>query len=291
VSSDSELIRLYEPTPLGTNALKRLGDKIGRREPLDPGDVDLYQAFLLDAKNRVNAVQQAVEEIIEQTSKPLPRLASADIAGRDKTLSTLADKLERSPSEKLPAIHDVAGVRIVARMTLLEQGILTSALMGLFDQTIDCSRPPKRIDRLESPSHGYRAMHLVVWPSGRPVEIQVRTTLQHAWAQYMEVLGDRWGREPRYGLPVKGATEAERSYRASVVDSLLAASEAIQSFEQKNARFGVAYIDMDQEIWDEIRIPIDSIKKDEREQRKSMESVEKDLHAAMRAVADVIRRT
>jgi ppGpp synthetase/RelA/SpoT-type nucleotidyltranferase len=35
------------------------------------------------------------------------------------------------------------------------------------------------IDRREKPSHGYRAVHVIVECGGRMVEIQVRTELQH----------------------------------------------------------------------------------------------------------------
>jgi len=42
-------------------------------------------------------------------------------------------------------------------------------------------------------------VHLVVKLDGIPVEVQVRTVLQHAWAQSMERLGDAWGRAIRYG--------------------------------------------------------------------------------------------
>lgn len=61
------------------------------------------------------------------------------------------------------------------------------------------SRPPVAIDRRAEPSSGYRAMHVIVFPDGLPVEVQVRTELQDLWAQAFERLGDRWGRAIRYG--------------------------------------------------------------------------------------------
>ncbi|GIH69015.1 hypothetical protein Mth01_12680 [Sphaerimonospora thailandensis] len=49
------------------------------------------------------------------------------------------------------------------------------------------------------PSHGYRAVHVIVFLDGIPVEIQVRTELQDVWAQILERLADHWGRGIRYG--------------------------------------------------------------------------------------------
>jgi hypothetical protein len=62
----------------------------------------------------------------------------------------------------------------------------------------DCSKPPVVKDRREIPSHGYRAVHVIVFPEDIPVEIQIRTAFQDRWAQATESLGDSWGRGLRY---------------------------------------------------------------------------------------------
>jgi len=49
--------------------------------------------------------------------------------------------------------------------------------------------------------HGYRAVHVIAFPEGVPVEIQVRTLWQHEWAELFEKLADRVGRRIRYGDP------------------------------------------------------------------------------------------
>ena len=57
----------------------------------------------------------------------------------------------------------------------------------------------KIIDRRRSPTHGYRAVHVIATLDEHPIEIQVRTQLQDLWAQAMERLADEAGREIRYG--------------------------------------------------------------------------------------------
>jgi len=49
--------------------------------------------------------------------------------------------------------------------------------------------------------HGYRAVHVVVFPEALSVEIQVRTARQHEWAELFEKLADLVGRGIRYGEP------------------------------------------------------------------------------------------
>lgn len=54
-------------------------------------------------------------------------------------------------------------------------------------------------DRRESPSNGYRAVHVVVRHLDLPIEIQVRTALQHVWAELSEKLSDVVDPAVKYG--------------------------------------------------------------------------------------------
>jgi ppGpp synthetase/RelA/SpoT-type nucleotidyltranferase len=110
----------------------------------------------------------------------------------------LVDKLRRPPSLPLGSFHDVAGARIVIDGGRWEQDQAGDRIMAAF---ADCPKPPQQIDRRERPSHGYRALHVIVFEDATPVEIQIRTQLQDAWAQITEKLGDMWGRGLRYGEP------------------------------------------------------------------------------------------
>lgn len=109
---------------------------------------------------------------------------------RMKTTQAIRDKLTRE-SIRLSQMQDIAGCRIVVPSAVkvseggaLGQDRVVESLRLLFqDATV--------IDRRERPSHGYRAVHLIVRESGKPIEIQVRSGLQHQWAEFSEKLSER----------------------------------------------------------------------------------------------------
>ncbi len=118
---------------------------------------------------------------------------------RIKTTGTILDKLHRQGGSILKAMQDLAGMRIVSDCNRHEQDRIANKLMRLF---AEFGPPlPKLVDRRTHPSHGYRAVHIIVYVDGAPVEIQVRTKLQHEWADLFEKLADRVGRGIRYGEP------------------------------------------------------------------------------------------
>jgi hypothetical protein len=85
-------------------------------------------------------------------------------------------------------------------------------------------REAKIVDRRAATSHGYRAVHVVVSLDGVSIEVQVRTLLQHMWADLMERLADRLGRQIRYGgapVPPAGVSQAQAD---GVVTMMMSAS-------------------------------------------------------------------
>lgn len=95
-------------------------------------------------------------------------------------------------------------------MNLREQDGLTARILELLPDS-------KVVDRRRTPMHGYRAVHVVARYSGVPVEIQIRTRYQHAWAEATERLADAWGRGIRYGLPPVGHDPAEIKLRSDAL--------------------------------------------------------------------------
>lgn len=73
-----------------------------------------------------------------------------------------------------------------------EQDFVKVRLEKLFETT-------KVIDRRDRPSHGYRALHVIVEMNGKSVEVQVRTELQHWWANLSEKFSDLVEPAIKYG--------------------------------------------------------------------------------------------
>jgi ppGpp synthetase/RelA/SpoT-type nucleotidyltranferase len=88
-------------------------------------------------------------------------------------------------------MQDIAGCRVVVA-DIQEQGRFVELLKSDF--------PTQRVeDRRKKPSHGYRAVHVIVQSAGKSVEIQVRTMLQHLWAQVSEKAADVLDPAVKYG--------------------------------------------------------------------------------------------
>jgi putative GTP pyrophosphokinase len=94
---------------------------------------------------------------------------------------------------------------------------LITQLVGVFDEA-------EVVDRRDVPSHGYRAVHVVLRSSGRLVELQVRTALQHVWAELSEKLSDTVDPAIKYG----GGPEH--------VQQLLATVSSVISKQEDNER-------------------------------------------------------
>ncbi|HEV2707150.1 MAG TPA: hypothetical protein VGV59_14610, partial [Pyrinomonadaceae bacterium] len=107
-----------------------------------------------------------------------------------KSTTSICDKLRRE-SIRLTQIQDIAGCRLIVA-DIAHQDAVVQSLVGLFeDHTV--------IDRRERPSHGYSAVHVIVHCRGKMIEIQVRTALQHLWAELSEKLSDIEGSAIKYG--------------------------------------------------------------------------------------------
>jgi len=114
-----------------------------------------------------------------------------ELTGRPaKSTPSIIDKLRRE-SIRLTQIQDIAGCRIVVSDIQAQDN--TSLAMKNFFKDVAL------VDRRIKPSHGYRAVHLVVNHQAKLVEIQIRTALQHLWAELSEKLSDQVDPRLKYG--------------------------------------------------------------------------------------------
>jgi putative GTP pyrophosphokinase len=100
-----------------------------------------------------------------------------------KTVSSIVGKVRRERI-RLSQIQDIAGLRTVVGGCDEQDRIV--------QKTEKCFTSLRVIDRRQRPSHGYRAVHVVVTVQDRPVEVQIRTALQHQWAELSEKFSDRF---------------------------------------------------------------------------------------------------
>ena len=158
-------------------------DRLGER--LKKGDITEADLRLLDSYRR--SFTEAYEIVIGAIRKEL----SLEPTGRPaKSTTSIADKLRRE-SIRLTQIQDIAGCRLTVS-DIAEQERVVQSLSSLFEDTII-------VDRRQNPSHGYRAVHVIVKLQAKMIEIQIRTSLQHLWAELSEKCSDVLDPSIKYG--------------------------------------------------------------------------------------------
>ncbi len=100
------------------------------------------------------------------------------------------EKLNRE-TIRLSQVQDIAGCRVVVSDVAAQERVVASLRDVFPDASV--------VDRRANPSHGYRAVHVIAQISGKLVEIQVRTSLQHLWAELSEKLSDVADPAIKYG--------------------------------------------------------------------------------------------
>lgn len=209
-------------------------DELGERlaattnQRFDPGDLALLHQVIAEWGVVMLDVQERVGRAVPEGTEPVGRL---------KTTDTIAAKIAR---ERIPLsrMWDVVGVRIVIRGSLSDQDDVVQRLLRQF--------PGSRvIDRRAKPSHGYRAVHVLVKGGRATVEVQVRTELQNAWAQVFERLADAWGRQIRYG---EDPDDPERPFGGTATRREIV--ELVRRFARALAKWEEAEIGLIEEIAD-----------------------------------------
>jgi len=185
---------------LSKTQIDRLGERL-KGGPHTESDLRLLD----DYRRSFGEAYEAVVRTIRQRGEfPTGRLA--------KSTLSIVEKLRRE-SIRLSQMQDIAGCRVVVVNIVQQEQFVTSLRTDFPGASV--------IDRRDKPSYGYRAVHIIAEISGKLIEIQVRTSLQHLWAEFSEKSSDVLDPTIKYG----GGPAEWRSI-------LTSGSEAVGTYEE-----------------------------------------------------------
>jgi ppGpp synthetase/RelA/SpoT-type nucleotidyltranferase len=215
------------PRPISNSALERLGRRLVATDHPQQSDIDELHLLLA-----------AYSPVLARTVDAVTTNVGVVSASRIKNTGTILEKLRRGGGHTLSTIQDLAGLRVVIDGGRAEQDRVVQRLVAAFSDT---PRPPRVVDRRAQPVKGYRAVHVIVYPDGFPIEIQVRTRWQHQWAEWYERLADQYGRGIRYGQPpLEGGQAAQQT-----VDWMLGLADQIAQTEQSGGTPPLSLVTLD----------------------------------------------
>ncbi len=164
---------------LSKTQIDRLGDRLKKGSPSDD-DLRLLDDYRRSFGPAYDFVIGTIREKLhlEPTGRPA------------KSTSSITEKLRRE-SIRLSQVQDIAGCRVTVA-DVFTQDHTTATLCATFPET-------RVMDRRINPSHGYRAVHVIITTQRVSVEIQIRTALQHLWAELSERLADVVDLNIKYG--------------------------------------------------------------------------------------------
>jgi len=167
------------PDPLTKSQIDKLGQRLRSQtfQEIELTVLDEYRRSFGAAYDRV------VEKVHAVLGVP--------VSGRPaKSTTSIIEKLNRE-SIRLSQIQDIAGCRVVVSDSL-EQNRAVELIAKAFENA-------ELQDRRTKPSHGYRAVHVIIRDYGKSIELQVRTGLQQVWAELSEKSADVIDASIKYG--------------------------------------------------------------------------------------------
>jgi putative GTP pyrophosphokinase len=199
--------------PFSKSRLNRLGERLRKVEPTKE-DLETLTAF----RGSFHAAAFTVQEMLQQAVKGTLEDESSIAARPAKRCYAIISKLKRDKG-RLAEMQDIAGCRIAFTTAADQERFYEERLcsscnnLGIQIERVD--------DRRRMPKFGYRAIHVIAAYHEHRVEIQMRTNLQHLWANISESCGRLFGADVKYGggSPlVRGALEELSASIGSIED-------------------------------------------------------------------------
>lgn len=139
-------------------------------------EIDVVQAHRRAHKHPMTTANVSLRQYCERRGQP------AQISQRLKRLNTIVEKLTREPTLQLGNMQDIGGVRVVLPSI--------NDVYALADWLLKHHPDAQVSDYIATPrKSGYRAIHVIAgWATDprKPVEIQLRSTAMHSWADMVE---------------------------------------------------------------------------------------------------------
>jgi len=159
------------PGQLTISQLNKIGERL-RKDRATDDDLRLLDTY-------ISSFTEAFDEVFATLSR-----TGLNPGGRPhKTTASIIAKLNREKT-RLSTMQDIAGCRVEVQNRVEQDAVATNLQSYYPGASLQ--------DRRKRPSHGYRAVHLIVKVLEHPIEIQIRTSLQHAWASATEKLADKF---------------------------------------------------------------------------------------------------
>lgn len=146
--------------------------------------------------DQMRPTYERLTDIVRSTVESLIRSANIDylsVTSRTKSIESLREKIDRKGYTALEEITDLSGIRIT---TFIESDVAKICDLLKSSFRVHDSKSLDKTEELGSDRFGYRSVHFVCdvgsarvkLPEFAPYEdlmfeIQVRTVLQHAWAE------------------------------------------------------------------------------------------------------------
>jgi Region found in RelA / SpoT proteins len=203
---------------MSRNQIKKLGARLAASSEISAADDRMLEDLIACHLETLESARPRLDGLAETVGTgPL------HVSHRPKTTGTIIEKLRRQGgSMPLHSMQDLAGFRVVGAFSFSDQDRLAAEIARRFPAD---PREPRIRDRRAEPSYGYRAVHVIVSLDDVTIEVQVRTLGQHLWADLMERLADRLGRQIRYGEPSAPGAGSNPDAARAIVGAMMSLSE------------------------------------------------------------------